>query len=133
MTLPRPVLTFPYTALETRDRLRADLAHRDGPYPQGVTVSTKPTAGADENRPRPYVHVLTLGGPILNGVRSRDSVRLNVNAADEGNAYRLAELARALLVALHGYRGDSRPTLTTDPDTGEPLASVDLDAVAAPN
>jgi hypothetical protein len=124
----RPVLTFPYPSLVVRDRLRALLPD----HVPGVTVSTKPTTGADESRPRPYVHVLTLGGRTVRGVRAVDVVRLNVNDPDEGDAYRIAELCRALLVADRIATGDARPDLNTDPDTGEPLASIDLDVVTAP-
>lgn len=128
----RELILYPHAAVYTRDLLRTLLADRPEGYAVNATVSTKPTTGADENRPRPYVHVDSDGGEIIRGVRAVDHQRINVNAADEGHAYNLAELVRGLLVASGGYRGTSRPTLTTDPDTGEPLATVLIDAVVQP-
>jgi hypothetical protein len=131
----KPLLLFPDPTVLVRDRLRELLAERPELLTRGVTVSTKPTTGADENRPRPYIHVMSLGGNTLRRVRAAEGVRLNVNDPDEGHAYKLAELARALLVASGVVLASStaRPTKNTDPDTGEPLASVDLDVVTAPN
>lgn len=130
--MPRPLILYPNPAVYTRDRLREHLAFAG----RSATVSTKPTTGADEARPRPYIQVLGMGGDTVRGIRAVESVRILVNDPDEGDAYRLAELCRALLV----YFGDatpsgasSRPRTTTDPDTGEPLATVDLDVVMAPS
>lgn len=127
--MTKPLLLFPNPAVYTRDRLRELITAPD------VTVSTKPTTGADEARPRPYIQVMPLGGDTLRGIRAVESVRLLVNDPDEGHAYNLAELARALLVASGVALASSsaRPTLNTDPDTGEPLATVDLDVVTAPS
>lgn len=128
----RELILFPHAAVYTRDLLRSLLPERPEGYAVNATVSTKPTTGDDATRPRPYVHVDSDGGDIVRGVRAVDHQRINVNAADEGHAYNLAELVRGLLVATGGYRGTSRPTLTTDPDTGEPLATVLVDAVIQP-
>ncbi|AWY06644.1 tail terminator [Microbacterium phage Zeta1847] len=129
----KPLLRFPNPAVYTRDRLREalELAGR-----ADVTVSTKPTTGADEHRPRPYVQVMSLGGETLRGIRADEGIRLLVNDPDEGAAYDTAELCRALLVHLGVVTtsgGSARPSTTTDPDTGEPLATVDLDVVTAPS
>ena len=129
------LLLFPDPTELVRNRLRELLKDRPELYAQGVTVTTKPTTGADEARPRPYIHVMSLGGNTLRRVRASEGIRLNVNDPDEGHAYKLAELARALLVAsgVAPASSTARPTKNTDPDTGEPLASVDLDVVTAPS
>jgi hypothetical protein len=112
----RELLLFPHAAVYTRDLLRTLLADRPERYAREATVSTKPTTGDDTTRPRPYIHVGSDGGTVIRGIRSVDRQRINVNAADEGHAYNLAELVRGLLV----------------PDTAEPLATVLLDAVVQP-
>ncbi len=132
MTPVRELILYPHATVYTRDLLRTLLPERPEGYAVNATVSTKPTTGDDKTRPRPYVHVGSDGGDIIRGIRAVDRQRINVNASDEGHAYNLAELVRALLVASGGYRGTNRPTLTTDPDTGEPLATVLVDAVIQP-
>ncbi|MCY4726699.1 hypothetical protein NYO98_10455 [Nocardioides sp. STR2] len=110
-------------------RLRIDLAARDEPYADGVTVGTRtPDDREPHNGPTPLV-VVTQDGPgtIQQRANSRATIRLSVWHHTEDDAYDLASLALGLAAEYRGpivrhARPSLSPARTVDPDTGEPMA-----------
>lgn len=134
--MTKPVITYPYTPVLLRDWLRTRLSELGE---SGVTVSTKPLPGADEDRPLPYVRVSSDGGIRGANLHVEDGIRVNVWHPDEGEAYRIASVVEGVLLAapwpdgIRAVTPSSRPgTPIPDPDTGEPFVTFRVIAAPAP-
>ncbi|QWY81833.1 tail terminator [Microbacterium phage Honk] len=131
------LIVYPYTPLLARDHLRQHLPLFE--LGEGVTVSTKPLPGADEERPLPYVRVSSDGGTRTAGLAATDELRLNIWHTDEGLAAELANLVEAIILAgpwpsgIRSITPRARPASPIpDPDTGDPMVVLGVTAAPKP-
>lgn len=115
-----PPIVFPDAAEVAATYLREQLAARGQPVPVGTRVPNP--------RPPRFVRVERIGGPRLDTITDRPRLDVHCWGDTEESAHDLAQLARALLLAIPGWRGAvaydvaevGGPNTLPDPETSSP-------------
>lgn len=115
-----PLIGFPDAVEVVIGYLRPALAAHGQPVPVGTRVPSP--------RPGRFVRVERIGGAQMDRVTDRPRIDVHCWGEDEGAAYDLARLARALLADIAGWRGAvayasaevGGPNLLPDPESDQP-------------
>lgn len=137
--MTRPLVVFGDAAAELANLTRTLLADRTERYVHGVIVRTRiPEDRRPADLPPPLV-VFRQDGPagVQNSALARCTLRATVWHRYEDDAFDLAQLVRALIAhhsgtVIRSLLDPMAPSATTDPDTGEPLASFTMTANLRP-
>ena len=133
--MSRPLVVFGDAAAELANMIRAALAGRAEPYASGVVVDVRiPKNRRPAENPPPLV-VFRQDGPgaIYQQANSRVTLRGSIWHQTEDDAFDLAQLVHAFVArhsgaVIRAVTNGLSPFVTSDPDTGEPLASFTVTA-----